>query len=142
MNLVNVTVGNKKEREITQRVIAFCIKKLLPRFRTLEIDVDLKNIKSDAVGYCLMEDDNRMFTIEVQRGMTIKDLVTTVCHEMVHVKQYARKEMTDELTDSGRATWKGSLIKPQTKYYDLPWEKEAYKMQDELANEAWENNVV
>ena len=69
------------------------------------------------------EDDNRTFTIEINKDIGIKELVTTVCHEMVHVKQYARNEMTDELIESGHAVWKGRKIHPKTGYYDLPWEK-------------------
>ena len=141
-NCVDVRGGTRLEREIVQETIAYCMKVLLNRFRTLEIEVKIKNIKDDAVGYCMMGDTNREFEIEIQKGMTIKELVTTVCHEMVHVKQYARKEMTDVLTTSGKAHWKGKLVHPDTKYYELPWEKEAYKMQDNLANGVWENNLI
>ena len=55
------------------------------------------------VGVIDMEDDNRTFEIEINKDIGIKELVTTVCHEMVHVKQYARNEMTDELIESGHA---------------------------------------
>lgn len=143
MNLVDIKGGTKAEREIVRKTLAFCIKTLLPRFRTLEIEVNLKNIKTDAIGYCMTGDNpKREFELEIQKGLSVKDLVTTVCHEMVHVKQYARKEMTDELTCSGRATWRGRTVHPDTKYYDLPWEKEAYKMQDTLADEIWNKGLI
>ena len=41
-----------------------------------------------------MQEDNRTFEIEINKDIGIKELVTTICHEMVHVKQYARNEMT------------------------------------------------
>jgi hypothetical protein len=61
---------------------------------------------------------------------------------MVHVKQYARNEMTDECVQYGAATWKGRKVNPKTTYYDLPWEKEAYKLQDGLALQVWESGEI
>ena len=103
--------------------------------------------KEGAVGFCGMTDDNRTFEIEIDSKMGINELVTTVCHEMVHVKQYARNEMTDECVQYGAATWKGRKVNPKTTYYDLPWEIEAhgretglfirYIQQHNLCAKAW-----
>ena len=71
----------------------------------------------------MMEDDNRTFIIEINKDIGIKELVTTVCHEMVHVKQYARNEMTDELIESGHAMSgkvERYILKLDT---DLPWKR-------------------
>ena len=89
MNFVEVNGGNKVQKEICHKVVGHMIKKLLPRFRTLDITVDLVKIKSDAVGFCMMLDTNRNFNIELDKGLGIKDMVQALCHEMVHVKQYA-----------------------------------------------------
>ena len=137
MNIITVTGGNKFQREIAEKTINFMIDKLLPRFRTLEIEVILKKMNDDAVGYCMMQDTNREFEIECSRDLTLKDLVTTICHEMVHVKQYARKEMSDN-----GFTWKKKQINEKTPYFDLPWEKEAYKMQDKLAQQVWDADIL
>ena len=94
MNLVAVEGGNKTQREICEKVVHYMIGKLMPRMRTLDIEVQLKNLTGDAVGFCMMEENNRQFTIEADRKLGIKDLVTTICHEMIHVKQYARKRWT------------------------------------------------
>ena len=99
------------------------IGKLMPRMRTLDIEVQLKNLTGDAVGFCMMEENNRQFTIEADRKLGIKELVTTICHEMIHVKQYARKEM-DDWNGVGLARWKGKTFNAaNTNYYNLPWEK-------------------
>ena len=45
------------------------------------------------------------------------DFVTCIFHEMVHVKQYIRKELYPEC-----AFWK-----TREEYLNLPWEIEAYK---------------
>ena len=145
MNFVTVTGGNKTQRKVAEITTHQMIAELLPRFRTLDIEVKLKKFPKsdrDAIGWCLMQEDNRTFEIEINKDIGIKELVTTVCHEMVHVKQYARNEMTDELIESGHAVWKGRKIHPKTGYYDLPWEKEAYKMQDGLAMKVWKSGEI
>ena len=142
MNSVVVEGGNKTQREICEKVVHYMITQLMPRMRTLDIEVQLKNLTGDAVGFCMMEENNRMFTIEADKKMGIKDLVTTICHEMIHVKQYVRKEMTDNLVEGGQATWRGRKVNPNTKYYDLPWEKEAYRLQNKYANLVWNEEII
>jgi hypothetical protein len=142
MNLVEINGGNKFQREVVLKTINFMIDELLPRFRTLDITVNLKKMNDDAVGYCMMGDNNREFEIECSKELTLKDLVTTICHEMVHVKQYARKEMNDNLVEGGCAVWRGKKVSPNTTYYNLPWEKEAYKLQDKYAQKIWDADIL
>ena len=141
MNLVEVNGGNKTQREICHKVVAHMIWQLLPRFRTLDIQVNLTTIKSDAIGFCMMQDTNRKFEIELDKKLGIKEMVQALCHEMVHVKQYARNEMNDGIV-KGRARWKSKYIKMDTNYWDLPWEKEAYRMEKKLADAIWEFGVI
>ena len=142
MNFVEVNGGNKTQREICHKVVAHMIGQLLPRFRTLNIAVNLVTIKSDAIGFCMMQETNRDFEIELDKKLGIKEMVQALCHEMVHVKQYARNQMTDECVQYGYATWKGRKVNPKTAYYDLPWEKEAYRMEKKLADAIWEFGVI
>jgi len=142
MNYVSVKGGNKFQREVVEKTVCFMMKELLPRFRTLEIEVNLKKMNDDAVGYCWMGDTNREFEIECSRDVTLKELVTTVVHEMIHVKQYARKEMNDNLVEGGCAVWRGKKVSPNTTYYKLPWEKEAYKLQDKYAQKIWDADIL
>jgi len=138
-NFVVAVGGNKFQREIAEKTVGEMIEALMPRMRTLEIEVQIKTLKDegDAIGFCNMGETNREFEIEVSKNLSLKDFVTTICHEMVHVKQYARKEMSD----TGHM-WKKMRVPEKTKYYDLPWEKEAYRMQDKLAQLVWDPDVL
>ena len=142
MNLVAAEGGNKTQRDIAEKVVDFMIGQLLPRHRTLDITVEFTKMNDDAVGYCQMGDTNREFIIEVDKTSGIKEMVTTICHEMIHVKQYVRKEMSDNLVEGGQATWRGRKVNPNTKYYDLPWEKEAYRLQNKYANLVWNEEII
>ncbi len=140
MNFIGVNGGNKTQREICENVVSHMISELLPRFRTLDITVNLVTIKSEAIGFC-MEEDKNQFEIELDKKLSIKDMVTALCHEMVHVKQFAKKEMVDGIK-TGVPIWKSKKISLNTNYWDLPWEKEAYRMEKKLANSVWENGVI
>ncbi len=137
MNLVEVTGGKKYQRDIAQKVVYQMIEVMMPRMRTLEIEVKIRKISGDAIGYCMQEDTNRKFTIDIQKDLSLRDFVTTVCHEMVHVKQYARNEMSAY----GRK-WKKKKVSIDTEYFELPWEKEAYRLQDKLAQEVWDADIL
>ena len=52
--------------------------------------------------------------------------MSTLAHELVHVKQFAKKEL-----DVALQYWKGKDHR-DTKYWDQPWEKEARKLQFKL----------
>ena len=143
MNFVSARGGKQHQRDIATTTVHQMIAELLPRFRTLDIEVVFRTFKKDegAVGFCGMTDNNRTFEIEIDKKMGINELVTTICHEMVHVKQYARNEMNDGIV-KGRARWKTKFIPEDTNYWDLPWEKEAYRMEKKLADDVWENGVI
>jgi hypothetical protein len=63
----------------------------------------------------------RMFEIELHPGIGAHDILETLAHEMIHIKQFAYGD-----TDSNLTRWRGDRIPEDTDYYDEPWEIEAY----------------
>jgi len=84
-------------------------------------------------GFVSIEDYNvlnqpRSFVIELHKGDDEKEHLKTLAHELVHVRQYARNELNDEMN-----TWKGRKVDSDSiPYEDQPWEIEAIKLGDEL----------
>jgi len=120
--IVSVKGGSKSQKLHTKKMVEFCAKTLMPRMKNLDITVNL--CKPDgALGYCLELDSNREFEIEIDRGQSLRKLLETVAHEMVHVKQYARRELNANID----GCWMGKTVDPKkTNYWDLPWEIEAH----------------
>lgn len=142
MNLVEAKGGKKYQRDIAETVVYYMIDKLLPRFKTLDIEIVLKGkLDADAIGYCNAETNRREFVLEISKNLSLKELVSTICHEMIHVKQYVRKEM-DVLVYDGKQRWKRSYTPDSTDYFDLPWEKEAYRLEKKYTNLIWEEGVL
>lgn len=142
---VGVVGGNKFQREVCQKVADYVVQKLLPRHRNLEVLITLKNLDKEGVeGWC-MEADERLFDVQVERKLSIKEMITCLCHELVHVKQYTKREMVDfyDRKAGGRKIrWKKTVYGYGTAYERQPWEKEAFRMQETLANEIWEKGII
>ena len=128
-NIINVTGGFKTQRQTVLNVMSFCVDEMLPLHRTLDIEVHLGNYEKtqNIMGQCLHVDSNE-FYIDIDNKQNLYDLILTTCHEMVHVKQYARKELKE---DYPRTLW---YDKSYTDGRCYPWELEAWKMQKTLAH--------
>ena len=142
MNFISAKNGNRVQNTIARDVVRHCINQLMPRMKTLDISVIFKKIpeKENTIGTCLMLDNNRNFEIEIQKGLSFDEIVKTLCHEMVHVKQYARNEMTDSYW-KGQMRWRNRFIDKNTRYSKLPWEREAYRKQNTLAKSYYNSAV-
>lgn len=65
------------------------------------------------------------------KPVPFEELLSTIAHEMVHAKQYFRKEL-----DGYATTWKGRKAEGY-KYENMPWEREARKLEFKLYTECW-----
>lgn len=63
------------------------------------------------------------------------DLGSTLAHEMVHVKQFAKGHF--QIVD-GKYFWMGKRVTKRVKYLDQPWEVEAFSRQEILFRKAAE----
>ena len=136
--LIHVKGSTKDKRALAEKTVAWSIKKLgLNRMSSLNIDVVLRKMKKGEYGYCNIIESNRSFVIEVNKSVSLKDFVSTIIHEMVHVKQFARNEMS-----AYGMRWKTRIVSENTKYVDLPWEKEAYKLEKKLIELIWKENIL
>jgi len=137
--MMDITIkgGSKTQRELIAD-IADCIGPIVlgPRLaRAVSIDYIIKR-KLDADGWCEWMDDNlcpREFKIEVRAEQTYLNLVLTICHEMIHVRQMAKRELYEIFFPKQMQVWKGKRLKKAIPYAKQPWEAEAYKLQEELA---------
>ena len=135
--IVNVFGAGKQRSADLEKAAQFFANLLMdPRMvRNLEIDVEVEP-GLDVMGECINEDDtknSRYFTIRLNRNHS-DDIIKTLAHEMVHVKQYAKNELGKQLRVSRgglkiTTQWQGNDWNPKRKedaYFDAPWEIEAY----------------
>ena len=128
MNNVRIEKGNKKNRELTSSIVHFMLEQL--ELVDISIDIEFSNILRDeyALGFSSKNAENE-FSIELDRNLDFHDLLETICHEMIHIKQYVRGELIEQ---NGQTIYKNILYNIDANdYYEdvdnLPWEKEAYE---------------
>ena len=119
--------GKKKERELIEDLAFFCVKKLMPRKKNLEVNISIKRnmIEDEGMFAGVVDTDNtNTFDMELDSSMSLRKKLLSVAHEMVHVKQFTR----GELTHTNKLTvkrWYGKDFH-DSKYWECPWEIEAY----------------
>lgn len=69
--------------------------------------------------------------MQIDTALDTEKLIVTLAHEMVHVKQYAKGQITHGKNVKSKY-WMGRPIKAD--YFDTPWEIEAYSKERILAN--------
>jgi hypothetical protein len=89
------------------------------------------NKKLDAHGYASVTEFSpsnkpRQFEIEIHPGIGAAEILRTLAHEMVHIKQYVHGEVNVNLT-----RWMGIKV-DEPDYWVQPWEIEAYGNQPGL----------
>lgn len=92
----------------------------------------------DIMGDCEWIDDNRRpkeFAVRLYAGPNRKRTLKTLAHELIHVKQFAKRELYDHIINPDLSTWKGQRVNSKEVDYSAhPWEQEAYAMEVSLLN--------
>lgn len=128
--MIFVEGGSRRQRELTYQAAKFAWMQLMPRVRKCVVNIELKKLKGYD-GTCL-DIGPRDYLIEIDKKLSLgENFLTTIFHEMVHVKQYVRKELFSDC----------NFYKTREEYLSLPWEIEAYEMQEVLL-ELWNSRII
>ena len=136
--ILHVKGSNKALRKMVELATWYYAEKLMGKrlMGSLELTINLKKnllSKEGNEGSAIWEDDSyrpREFIIELDTTVKIRNLLITLAHEMVHVKQWAKDEMYEYVNIMGMVRFKGEKIHLElTDYWDYPWEIEAYGKQ-------------
>jgi len=92
----------------------------------------------DCLGLTEVEDYNssgkpREFILEINRKQSGQEILRTLAHEMVHVRQYAYGELNEEAT-----RWCGEKCARDLAYHEQPWEIQANDVGDIIYNDYME----
>lgn len=103
--------------------------------RNLNIYLKYKHeLDSGTIGQCEILTDSlnpRHFKITINPMTNTKknrvEIFHTLAHEMVHIKQYAYKQLKYMSRSVEKTKWQGRYVnEDKVKYEKLPWEKEAF----------------
>lgn len=101
-----------------------------------DLDIIVRGLRSEGLnGCCTVMDSTyrpREFVIEVHSGLEKEDYISTLMHELLHLKQWL---VSDRKERRGKNYWHGKLIDPDTAYEDEPWEREAFGTEAQLCQQ-------
>jgi len=135
--LLHVKGSDNKTRKLVKTAAWWYAEKLMGKrlLRSLEITINLKKNLLDKDGHegtAIWEDDNirpKEFTISLDSNCTIRNILITLAHEMVHVKQWAKGEMYEYAEQDMVRFNKTKFNMANIDYWDYPWEIEAFGRQ-------------
>ncbi len=111
------TISNK----LMDKVVVFACD-----FLDLDVDLEIEFEGVENGGYVDFEEGEDI-VVGINPKQTKNELIRTIFHEMVHVKQYVQGDLSH--TDSDNL-WKGKVV--DVPYMDRPWEKEAYEQEEAM----------
>jgi hypothetical protein len=124
MNVIAAWGEDENTCRFAEQVVEFCVRKLMPRMTTLDICINIEE-DCDVYGYCLAV-NKREFVIEVKQDLSAIDFITTLAHEVTHIKQWAKNELPID--------YKADYT-TQAEYENQICEIEAYRMERLLTAE-------
>jgi len=124
--LANFTIRGRS-RKILRNAVEFFASKIFTHNSLYKIHffINVKNkLEQSALGYCSFNNDfnEPEFDIEILNTKDIDDMLSTLAHEMVHARQYYRKELK---FSNNKNYWK-KQEHSEDDGINSPWEREAY----------------
>jgi hypothetical protein len=128
--MITVNGGTPNQREYAFSMAAFVCQKF---GITPNIEINFRRMSKDLnYGYACHLDGND-YEVDIKRSLCMRDMLITLAHELVHVKQYVKGEMPETLGTGD--------------YWDRPHEIEAHGREtglfirwaehSNLANKKW-----
>ena len=135
--IIHVKGSNKAVRKLVEIAAWYYAEKLMGKrtIDNLEININLRKDlmdKDNSEGTAIWEDENirpKEFLIELDVGVKTRNLLITLAHEMVHVKQWAKNEMYEYYKPDEVRFNKTKFNMSEIDYWDYPWEIEAFGRQ-------------
>lgn len=143
--------GTSLHQKHCRQFVRFFSNRFFSKDLNKQVSVKLKFVKKSVINYeddcAYVEwmDNNRqprkfVISIHIPPKVTLRYIISTLAHEMVHVKQFVKNELIDlPSTDYNVSVFKNKKYNlNRVGYYDQPWEIEAYGRERGLTREYFE----
>ena len=144
--MIAVSGGREKQRSLVESIVSHMADRILGSRLSRSVYCNFQIISNlDADGWCEWMDDNlrpREFSVQIRKEQNYSQMILTVVHEMVHIRQMARSELYEIFRPRQMQVWKGKRLKKEIPYNKQPWEREAYRLQQPYAREYVERSGI
>ena len=109
--IITVSGGREKQRSLIESIVSHMADRILGRRLSNAVYCNFQIISNlDADGWCEWMDDNlrpREFSVQIRKEQSYSQMILTVVHEMVHIRQMARSELYEIFRPRQMQVWKG-----------------------------------
>lgn len=134
---IKVLSQSKVRKELIENASQFFMKKLNLNFSTYTVYICTQpNLrKEDGVNGLCGRTGDKEITIALDSRLSVKKILYTLAHEMVHMKQYCRGQYRSEKSRNGKHKrfWLGKQV--SVSYIKRPWEIEAFSRENILVEQ-------
>ena len=109
--LIETTISNS---HIIKSFVRFICTELNIKPKRI-IVAELEDLESNTIGLCIDESEDEFIILVKEATRTLSDILVTIAHEMIHVKQYMKQHLGWLLDNYGHIH-----------YLERWWEKEAF----------------
>ena len=113
--IITVSGGREKQRSLVESIVSHMADRILGSRLSRSVYCNFQIISNlDADGWCEWMDDNlrpREFSVQIRKEQSYSQMILTVVHEMVHVRQMARSELYEIFRPRQMHVWKGKRLK-------------------------------
>jgi hypothetical protein len=137
--ILNITGSCKSTRKLVESAAWSYAERLIGKrlLNTLYIDIKLvRNLtdKEGMEGSCIWDEwesksTPRSYTIELDSSVSLRNILISLAHEFVHVKQWISGEMYEYEEPNKVRFMKKKVDTSKLNYFDYPWEIEAFGRQ-------------
>ncbi len=93
----------------------------------LELEIEFEALPKHMQGEADYDDEIALITLSSR--ITKTELIPTIFHEMVHIKQMINRDLIVGIGNK-RTKWKGKYFTGD--YYEFPWEIEAFQLEENM----------
>lgn len=90
-----------------------------------DVVVEFETLQKHQCGFCDYDEEYYEATVTVAKRLSQKEIIRTVFHELVHVKQYETGRLKHN------KIWEGKLVESDD-YENFPWEIEAFNLEEKM----------
>lgn len=122
------------DKKIVRKAVKFYADTLMSSrlHKNIHLTLTFGKLKDGDKGYCDTHYEGlqvRVFDIKIDKTLSDYEILKTLAHEMVHLKQYAKDEHYNYDRNPARHRFKGEIYEihnEDKEYWLSPWEVEAY----------------
>ena len=90
-----------------------------------DVVIEFETLQKHQCGFCDYDEEYAEAIVTVAKRLSQKEIIRTVFHELVHVKQYETGRLKHN------KIWKGKLVESDD-YENFPWEIEAFDLEEKM----------